>query len=197
MYLGYCISIKQNRQISVVLQFLGDVLAERRVMKDRNELIESAKAGNSQAFAKLYEEIYKDLYHYALYMLQNRQDAEDAVSDTVLVAFTGIHKLRNAEAFRGWCFQITTNICRKKRKEYLKKQVELEERMVEWVDNTQEALDVRKALKLLTEEERQIIGMSILAGYTSEEIGRSLHLKPGTVRSKLSRSLEKMRKILS
>lgn len=166
-------------------------------MKDRKELVQSAQAGSSQAFAKLYEEIYMDLYHYTLYMLQNRQDAEDAVSEAVLAAFAGIHKLRNVDAFRGWMFQITTNICRKKRKEYLKRHVELEENSVEWVDSTQEALDVRKALKLLTEEERLIVGMSVLAGYTSEEIGRNLHLRPGTVRSKLSRSLAKMRRILS
>ena len=165
-------------------------------MEDRKELVRRAKAGDSHAFANLYEEIYEDLYRYALYMLQNKQDAEDAVSEAVLAAFAGIHKLRNAEAFRGWIFQITTNICRKKRKEYGKKQMELEEGRIEWVDNTQEALDIRKALKLLTEEERMIIGMSVLAGYTSEEIGKSMCLKPGTVRSKLSRSLDKMRKIL-
>ena len=159
-------------------------------MEDRKELVQSAQAGSSQAFAKLYEEIYMDLYHYTLYMLQNRQEA-------VLAAFAGIHKLRNVDAFRGWMFQITTNICRKKRKEYLKRHVELEENSVEWVDSTQEALDVRKALKLLSEEERLIVGMSVLAGYTSEEIGRNLHLRPGTVRSKLSRSLAKMRRILS
>ena len=41
-------------------------------MEDRKELVQSAQAGSSQAFAKLYEEIYMDLYHYTLYMLQNR-----------------------------------------------------------------------------------------------------------------------------
>ena len=46
-------------------------------------------------------------------MLQNKQDAEDAVSEGVLAAFRGIHKLRKAEAFRGWMFQIVTNICKK------------------------------------------------------------------------------------
>ena len=38
-------------------------------MEDRKELVQSAQAGSSQAFAKLYEEIYMDLYHYTLYML--------------------------------------------------------------------------------------------------------------------------------
>lgn len=171
-------------------------MAGRRVMDERRQLIEQAKAKDTHAFALLYEEIYEDLYRYAYYMLQNKQDAEDAVSEGVLAAFRGIHKLRKAEAFRGWMFQIVTNICKKKRKEYLKKTVELTEDMVEWTEETQESVDVKKALKLLTEEERQIVGMSVLAGYTSKEIGRILHMRPGTVRSKLSRSLEKMRRIL-
>lgn len=165
-------------------------------MGEKRQLVERAKAGDTHAFAMLYQEIYEDLYRYAYYMLQNQQDAEDVVSETVLAAFDGIHKLRKVEAFRGWMFQITTNICKKRRKEYLKKTVELEENMVEWTEETQEALDVRKALKLLSEEERQIVGMSVLAGYTSEEIGKALRLKAGTVRSKLSRSLEKMRRVL-
>ena len=118
------------------------------------------------------------------------------MSEAVLSAYSGIRKLRKAEAFRGWMFQITTNICKKKRKEYLKRSEELQENTIEWVDHTQEALDVHKALRLLSEEERCIVGMSVLAGYTSDEIGKNLRLKPGTVRSKLSRSLEKMRKVL-
>lgn len=165
-------------------------------MDEKRRLVEQARTGDTHAFAKLYEEIYEDLYRYAYYMLQNKQDAEDVVSEGVLAAFDGIHKLRKAEAFRGWMFQIVTNICKKKRKEYLKKHVELDENMVDWVEDTQEAMDVRKALRMLTEEERQIIGMSVLAGYTSEEIGKILRLKAGTVRSKLSRGLEKMRKVL-
>lgn len=165
-------------------------------MDEKKQLIEQAKAGDTHAFARLYEEIYEDLYRYAYYMLQNSHDAEDAVSEAVLAAFDGIHKLRKAEAFRGWMFQIVTNICRKKRKEYLNKTVELEENMVEWEEDSQDSIDVKKALKLLSEEERQIVGMSVLAGYTSEEIGKSMKLKSGTVRSKLSRSLEKMRRVL-
>lgn len=163
-------------------------------MKD--ELVVQAKMGNPHAFAVLYEDIYEDLFRYAMYMLCNRQDAEDAVGEAVLAAYSGIKKLRKAEAFRGWMFQIVTNICRKKRKEYLKKHARLEENQVQWVESAQESVDVKKALQALSEEERQIVGMSVLAGYTSEEIGRILHLKAGTVRSKLSRSLEKMRKLL-
>lgn len=165
-------------------------------MAERKQLVEQAKKGDAHAFSLLYEEIYVDLYRYAYFMLQNGPDAEDAVSEGVLAAFRGIHKLRREEAFRGWMFQIVTNICRRKRKEYSKKTVPLEENQTDWVEDSPEYLDVRRALKILSEEERQIVGMSVLAGYNSREIAKMLNLRASTVRSKLRRSLEKMRKLL-
>lgn len=165
-------------------------------METREELIKQAVEGDPHAFSRLYEEIYQDLYRYAYYMLQNRQDAEDAVSEGVLAAYRGIRKLKSAESFRSWMFQIVTNICKRKRKEYLTKHGELQEIAVEWEQDADEMLDVRKALQLLTEEERQIVGMSVLGGYTSDEIGRDMKLKAATVRSKLSRSLGKLRSVL-
>lgn len=176
-------------------------------MEEKTELVKQARRGDAHAFAVLYEDIYEDLYRYAFYMLQNRHDAEDAVSEGVLAAYDSIHKLKSAEAFRGWMFQIVTNICRKKRKEYAKKHVSLDAQAEilpleqircqrDWIEQAGGQQDIRGALDRLSEEERQIIGMSVLGGYTSEEIGRILHLKAGTVRSKLSRGLAKLKDML-
>jgi len=176
-------------------------------MEGKQELVKQARRGDAHAFALLYEDIYEDLYRYAYYMLQNQQDAEDAVSEGVLAAFSGIGRLRRAEAFRGWMFQIMTNICKRKRKEYMNKHISLDgAKMAQHSDGNGanvdvakcagDAYDIQNALRYLSEEERQIIGMSVLAGYTSEEIGRILHMKAGSVRSKLSRSLGKLRKLL-
>ena len=56
--------------------------------------------------------------------------------------------------------------------------------------------DVRAAFETLDEEERMILAFSVFAGYQSEEIGRMLECSPGTVRSKKSRALGKLRRIL-
>ena len=75
-------------------------------------------------FSKMYADVYQDLYRYALCMMKNPQDAEDAVSDAVLAAFENIGKLKNPDAFKSWIFTITTNVCRKKLKALSKKQEE-------------------------------------------------------------------------
>ena len=68
--------------------------------------IKKAKSGDAEAFADLYRSIYADLYRFALYTLKNPTDAEDAVSETVMDAFTSIHKLRSVASFKTWIFQI-------------------------------------------------------------------------------------------
>ena len=52
------------------------------------------------AFKELYKVIYVDLYRFALCMLHHQQDAEDAVSEAVILAYENVHKLRKEEAFR-------------------------------------------------------------------------------------------------
>ncbi|MGN0562823.1 MAG: RNA polymerase sigma factor, partial [Candidatus Fimenecus sp.] len=68
-------------------------------------------------------------------------------------------------------------------------------------DNTEatasDRTDLRNALMRLTEEERQIVLLSAVAGFTSKEIAATVDLTAGAVRSKLSRSLEKLRTYLS
>ena len=74
-----------------------------------------------EVFAAYYEKVYRELYYFALHTLKNPQDAEDAVSETVTDAFAAVEKLRDNEKFRAWIFQILSNKCRRKLKEYTKR----------------------------------------------------------------------------
>ena len=75
-------------------------------MEDATSLVLRAKDGDVHAFAGLYAQIYKDLYRFAVCTLQNLHDAEDAVSETVLDAFSQIGSLRKPESFKSWMFAI-------------------------------------------------------------------------------------------
>lgn len=78
-------------------------------------LVCKARKGDVKAFSELYAGIYKDLYKFARYTLQNDQEAEDAVSETVIAAYENIGKLRKEEAFRGRIFKILRNQCRSRK----------------------------------------------------------------------------------
>ena len=58
------------------------------------------------------------------------------------------------------------------------------------------AMDVRNAFLFFQKKSKMIVGLSVFGGYNSTEIGKILSLKPGTVRVKRSRALEKMQCVL-
>lgn len=154
---------------------------------------------DAKTFAQMYEQIYADLYRFALCLMKNQQEAEDAVSEAVVSAYENIHKLRKEEAFKSWIFTILTNICKKKLKNAAKETAGLEEGLFSetWVPEEEAlALDVKNAFFILTEEEQMIVSLSVFGGYNSTEIGTILRLNASTVRSKRSRALAKMECVL-
>ena len=155
---------------------------------------------DAHTFAQMYETVYIDLYRFALCLMRNKQDAEDAVSEAVLKAFENIRKLKDENAFKSWIFTITANTCKSRLREAAKKR---NESIEESLSNTPAeeidyglSIDVRRAFTVLNEEEQTIIGLSVFGGYNSKEIGQMLGLKDNTVRSKKLRALEKMECVL-
>ena len=136
------------------------------------------------------------MYYFALHTLKNPQDAEDAVSETVTDAFAAVEKLRDNEKFRAWIFQILSNKCRRKLKEYTQKTVELPDDLPAG-DTTEESLQVREALDRLEETDRQIICLNVVGGFKSHEIGEMMQMNHNTVRSWISRGLNKMKEFLA
>ena len=163
------------------------------------ELVALAKLGEDDAFSKLYASVYKDMYKYAYYMLGDAYDAEDVVSETVLEMYSGIKSLRQNSLFRAWTFKILSNKCKRKRKQYLKKIISLddEDQNIELYESQCDLElkhDLELALDILSLEEREIVSLSVFCGYNSNEIGEILQIKPATARSKLSRALAKMQR---
>ena len=165
-------------------------------------LINEAIAGSREAFAKLYGS-YKDrLYRYALYRLGSPEDAEDAVSECVLAAWKNIGSLRSSKAFGTWIFRILSNCCASKIKDVIGSRENIERVIREGSfmpagSNPSFAVELNEALAELGAEDREIVLLSVIAGMTSGEISEQTGLPAGTVRSKLSRSLAKMREFLS
>lgn len=163
-------------------------------MKDYLELVRRAKKGDTEAFASLYEDIYENMYRFALYTLRHTADAEDVVSETVMEAFASVGNLRVEEAFKSWMFQILSNKCKDKLREYTKRTEELDKAAQQryGVQGPEENAIVRRCFFELADEERLIIGMHLFCGYKSREIADILHMNENTVRSKESRGLKKL-----
>ncbi len=151
---------------------------------------------DSQLFTQLYSKIYKDLYKYALYVLGNCHDAEDAVSSAVLDAYGAFDRLRDVQSFKGWMFAILCAKCKRTLKTYVNKSVELPGNLETDTNINEEYVDVRNSFARLGDRERQIVALAVLGGYSSAEIGKMLHMNASTVRSVQKRALDKMKKEL-
>ena len=165
------------------------------------KLINEAIAGSKEAFCSLYGKYKDKLYRYALYRLNDPTEAEDAVSECVLAAWQSIGSLRSEKAFGSWIFRILSNCCASRIKEMIGVRENLERiynsGAVRVSDPSSLSIELSEALSQLREEERNIVLLSIIGGLSSTEIAALTGLAPGSVRSKLSRSLAKMREFLS
>lgn len=160
-------------------------------------LIKQAKNGDAGAFGELYSVYATELYRFALYTLKNTFDAEDAVQNAAVNAYRKIKDLKKEDSFKSWFFKILYNECRKITlgKPRLYEVPHDEMSVFEKVSPPDsEKSDLLGLLDTLSDEQKAIVILSVFDGYTSEEIGKILGMKAGTVRSSLSRLLTKLRK---
>ena len=163
--------------------------------------IHQAKQGDKDCFAQIYESVAPDLYKVALYTLGNSHDAEDVVSETFIEAYKGIKNLRDESSFRPWIMKILSIRCKRKIGDYVKGKANMD--LDDFVNMASEDGDlaqdcsekatVMAALDTLTSQERMIVILSVLQGYTTKEIAQILSCPHGTVSSKLHRTLIKLR----
>ena len=162
---------------------------------------------SKEEFCRLYGEQKDRLYRYALYRLGSPDEAEDAVSDAVLAAWQSIGSLRSVDAFGAWLMKILANTCNSNIKKMIKNREKLDKakQSLETLGDlygcayapTSLSTELSEAMSLLSDEERSIVLLSVIGGLSSKEIAETTELTAGAVRSKLSRSLAKMREFLS
>lgn len=162
-------------------------------------LVKRACGGEPEAFGELYEIYSRDLYRYAYYVLGSRELAQDAVQDAVTAAFTQISSLRNRGAFKVWLFKILSNVCTKyimeksRQRNTLEFNDELEANFASTSSVLNSTFEMEEMFNCLAPDERKIVLLNVSEGYNSREIASILDCPAGTVRSKLSRALTKMR----
>ena len=164
-------------------------------------MVKQARAGDKRAFQMLYEAIYKDMYRFAYYILQNKEDAEDAVSEAVFDMYKGIVGLKKYDAFKSWAFKILFVKCKLKQREYVIKHQQETYDISELNYPSEHDVegqvvlkaDVMKAFKTLDDEEQIIVVCSAVSGMSSDEVGNITGLKSATVRTKLRRALTKLK----
>ncbi len=169
---------------------------------NEKRLFKAARSGNADAFGALYALYAQELYRYACAILRDHHTAEDAVQETCIKVYTNLKNIQKPDAVKAYFFKTLQNTAKTilRRGAFTVCGDEISETHPA-PDNTEtlaaDRTDLQRALMRLSEEERQIVLLSAVAGFTSKEIAETVDLTAGAVRSKLSRSLEKLRTYLA
>lgn len=159
--------------------------------------------GDMEAFAELYRQTDRSVYAFALSILKNREDSQDVMQDTYLKIRTAASGYQAMGKPMAWICTIVKNLALMKLREQ-KRSIPMElpeEALPAQLQNSFETggvdgMVLNAALKLLNEEERQIVLLHGVTGMLHREIADILGIPLSTVLSKYRRALAKLRKNL-
>lgn len=121
--------------------------------------------------------------------------AEDLVQQTMLLAWRGFRQLKPDTNARAWLFRILLNAFRGDVRKASRVAEPLQDSSVR--PALQESMEVSEALQALPIEQRSVLLLFAVEGFTSREIAGILDVPIGTVMSRLSRAREELRKHLA
>ena len=165
------------------------------------KLIDRAKRGDKEAFTTLVLTLGDRLYSVAYRILRDGGRAEDAVQQTFLIAWRELPKLRDESRLEAWLFKLLVNTCYGEIRHTRRWQPGLH--VVSDLDSgpiTDDAQvsvarsdEIERAFRRLSGEQRALLVMHHYLGLSGAEIGETLGLSPGTVRSRLHYARQLMR----
>jgi RNA polymerase sigma factor (sigma-70 family) len=171
-----------------------------------NELVERARGGDTPAYAALVRGHEEIAFRTAYLITGNAADAEDAAQEGFVKAYRALRRFRTGEPLRPWLLTIVANEARNRRRSTgrraaLALRAAGEERPSgEAAPSPEAALlagerraTLLEALGRLRDDDRTVIGCRYLLELSEAETAAALGVRPGTVKSRLSRSLERLR----
>ena len=177
---------------------------------DDSDLIQKTLDGDPQAFAALVEKYQRQVHALAWQKIGDFHIAQEITQDAFLTAFQKLSTLTNHNRFAGWLYVITNRKCiawhRKKAPQLqsieVTNPVELEEvsysdymsKQREDAANNKRRAMVEKLLSKLPESERTVVNLYYIAEMACEDIGKFLGVSPNTVRSRLHRARNRLKK---
>ena len=172
-------------------------------MSDEKLLLRVAE-GDKAAFQQLYQNTDKTIYGFILSILRNPQDSEEVMQELYLKVWTSAGSYQSQGKSLAWMFTIARNLCYMRFRDQ-KHEADIglsdlsEMETGEFCPQIEDAADkmvLHAALKILNEEERQIVLLRASAGLKHREIAADLEMPLATVLSKYNRAMKKLKKHL-
>ncbi|MDE0684792.1 MAG: RNA polymerase sigma factor, partial [Candidatus Poribacteria bacterium] len=174
------------------------------------ELIQRSLQGDQDAFASLVKKYQKPVHTLAWRKIGDFHIAQEITQDAFLKAYQNLGDLKNHKLFAGWLYVIAARLCydwRQKNSTPLESMDNIDASEVDHVSYSRYVADkqateadetrrevVKKLLQKLPESERTVITLFYLGEMTIKAIGEFLGVSPNTVKSRLSRARNRLKK---
>ncbi len=178
------------------------------------QLIQKAKMGDEKSFESLILGCQGKAYNIALRYLKNEDDAMDALQESFIKIFRHLGSFKEDSRFDTWVYRIVVNTCNdmlrknsnQKITDSIFKTEDEKDTVIEIPDlsgSPEEVFDKKSktdhiisCLERLNREQKEIIVLRDIHGFSYEEISGILSCSIGTVKSRINRSRLRLREIL-
>ena len=170
--------------------------------------------GDEKSFESLILGCQSKAYNIAIRYLKNEEDAMDALQESFIKIFRHLNSFKEDSRFDTWVYRIVVNTCNdilrknsnKKITDSIYRSEDEKETVIEIPDSTGSPEEVyakkekseflMSCLDKLNEEQREIIILRDIQGFSYDEISEILKCSVGTVKSRINRSRLKLREII-
>ena len=181
---------------------------------EEKRIIKKAVAGSAEAFEQLVLQYQNPSYNLCLRITGNPEDAADMTQESFLKAWRNLESFHFEAAFSTWLYRLASNTCldflrSAKRRRELSLTVEDESGESQLLDlpdpaptpeasllTNEENARLGAAMEQLDPEQRRILTLRVVNDLSYTEIAAVLNIKEGTVKSRLARARESLRKKL-
>ncbi len=180
------------------------------------EHVKRCQEGDMEAFERLVEAYEKKILNYCYRMLSNLSDAEDATQEVFVKLYRFIGSYSGQSSFSTWLYKIASNVCLdflRKNKRRLSDTISINQQSSEGEEFALEILDdgpsphqsaqrheahqaLEKALLELGEDQRRVVVLRDVMGLSYEEIATVTGMAVGTVKSRINRARQNLKKLL-
>jgi RNA polymerase sigma factor (sigma-70 family) len=164
------------------------------------DLVARCRTGDEEAWRELVARFSRYVYAICVQAFRlGQEDAEDVFQEVFARTYEHLGRLRDDEAIRPWIGQLTRRLCIDRLRVTGREELSVEEPAA-GLDETMERLDeafaVRQALAELSEPCQEILDRFFACDESYQTIGADLEIPPGTIASRISRCLGKLREAL-
>jgi RNA polymerase sigma factor (sigma-70 family) len=170
------------------------------------ELVERARGGDGAAYATLVRDHEETAFRIAYVICGNAADAEEAAQEGFVKAYRALGRFHSGEPLRPWLLTIVANEARNRRRSAGRRAALVLRAAGEGRPSGEAASSPEAALLAgerrarllaalggLNERDRTVIAFRFLLELSEAETAAALGVRPGTVKSRLSRALERLR----